>query len=112
LTEDFATFEKQFPVHNYGVDKGGHPIIGVHFGKWVIRKAAQNGQINHLIRYMIKTMLEEPRVRAEELSKASGKQNSRFVMLVDLSGYNLREHACLQCKPCFGFCLIILYILI
>ena len=66
-------------------------------GVWDLRRAVLAGETNQIIRYLDQ-MLEKVTTRAIELLPNSTNQVPLQVILVDVSGFNLRQHMCLSCK--------------
>jgi len=95
---------KLFPRTSEGVDKEGRPIFSLAFISWDIRKFMLAGKGAYLTRY-IDFLYEETATRIRTLANSTQSDITQWVLLVDMNGYNLRQHACLACLP-FYFDLI------
>ena len=71
-------------------------VVSFQFGKWNIRKIALAGKMPDL-RHYVNGMMEYGYSAARELTQTTGKDINQWIMLVDLKGYNLRQHACAAC---------------
>jgi len=98
LNEDFSEFEKKYPFNIEGVDKEGRPIQIAPAGQWRPRQAVLGGQLDKYNRFMIRSMLEIPFQKIQQLNAVSSDKNvSRYMLIFDMHGINAREHLCLQC---------------
>ena len=70
-------------------------VVETELGKWNIRQLALSGQGDRYTRY-INRMVEEA---LAQVRNSGSKNVTQFVMVVNLNGYNTRQHACLACIP-------------
>ena len=66
-------------------------------GKFRIRRIVRAGRINEAVRVVYKLM-EIATQKTQDASVATGRNITQAQMIMNLAGYNTREHACLQCK--------------
>jgi len=95
--ESFPQFEATYKTDLQARTRDKMPVVLFPYSSWDVRKAALAGQAKQLIRYMMKTCFEMPQLKAREEGQADGTNATRFVMLADLSGYNLRQQGCVRC---------------
>jgi hypothetical protein len=50
-----------------------------------------------LVRYLIRGLFEVPEQMARAEGQADGTNATQIVIVSDLAGYNLRQHACIRC---------------
>lgn len=95
--------EADFPFVTDVVTKEGQPVLVQSIGQWDIRKQVIAGKSERFVLCAMRTvevMHQKIRQRNEEVSlQGDAKQNvTSFILLVNLQGYNLRQHACFGCK--------------
>lgn len=92
---------RKFPYSLDARDKQGRPILIIPYNKWDIRKRmVAHGAIGRtqLARYNDQ-LLERGVVRIREgKNPITGKPVTQAVVLIDLNGYNRRQHGCAACK--------------
>jgi len=98
LEETFTDMELVgFKYYINQVDSEGNPVIYIPIGFWDARKAVISGKGQRIERFVYKMLVEaESKIRQKQ---KEGKEVTRFVILLDLKGFNLAQHACLQCLP-------------
>jgi len=94
--EKFPQFSG-FLYENRARDKEGRPVSLFAYSTWDTRKAAISGQMKLLVRYAIRSACEVPEQMARAEGQADGTNATQLVIVADLGGYNLRQHACIRC---------------
>lgn len=98
LEEDFSILEKQYPFIIDGQDRDGRPIIIFEFGRYDLRRIGIGGNMRQFLRYLDRYM-ELAVTKTRELAAAEPERNiSQAIMIIDLNGFNIRQHMCIQCK--------------
>jgi len=93
--KNMISMEKSFPINIDGVDKAGRPILNYILHKWDVRRFILAGKRDEYRRYQVYII---EKVTQKLLASAlSGKDVSQIVILIDLSGFNTRQHGCLPC---------------
>jgi len=101
LDEDFSQFERSYPFILDGHDKDGRPVIIFEFGKYDLRRIGISGNYNAFLRYLDRYMeLAVSKIR-EANAETPEKHISQAVMIIDLNGFNIRQHMCIQCLPIY-----------
>ncbi|CAL8080045.1 unnamed protein product [Orchesella dallaii] len=95
--EDWSDMVKDYPYHIGGFDKEGRPLGTVSIRDWDIRRAALQGKLPRLQRYMDKLM-DEISMKVVSL-RNEGKNVTRWVLLTNVEGFNIVQHACSSCTP-------------
>ena len=72
-------------------------VLFVKAGQFGLRRIVRQGKINQAVRVEYKLM-ETTLQQTREASISSGRNITQAQMIMNLAGYNTREHACLQCK--------------
>lgn len=93
--EDWSDFTKDYPYSVDGFDKDGRPVGTVSIGDWNIRRASVTGKLPRLQRYMDK-MMDEISMKVLRL-RSDGKNVTRWVLLTNVEGFNVVQHACPAC---------------
>ena len=57
-----------------------------------------SGKIELVVKRYQAYMYEKASAKIRESAKKSGKDVSQWILLTDLSGFNIRQHGCLSCK--------------
>ena len=87
-----------FEVGIKGKDKQGRPLFVVYYGSWDLRRVVLAGQGPKLQRYLSRAMESASQfVRAVNASNEA-KNITQVLFVLDGNGYNLKQHACVQCK--------------
>jgi len=94
--EDWSDMTKDYPYEVYGYDKEGRPVGTVSIATWDIRKAVMQGKMPRLQRYMSK-MLDEISLKVINLRKEGNTTVTRWVLLTNVEGFNVIQHACSSC---------------
>jgi len=97
LKEDFSTFSRTCPYHLRGHDTDGRPIVTFGLASCDLRKAVIAGDISKFERYT-GSILERCISAVNDLQK-SGKDIREGVAIMDVGGFNLRQHGCFRCVP-------------
>jgi len=92
LDEDWSDFRQRFPYDVNSVNKEGRPVLYYHYGIWDISQEASSGDYKRLVRYMTANMMEhaDSKVRSND-------DISQFDIIIDMEGYSLEKHGCVQC---------------
>lgn len=77
-------------------DKENRPICTVNLGAWDIRAAVVQGKLPRLTRYVDHFL--ETLVQKIFTAQESGVEVTRALFLIDLEGFNLKQHTCPSCK--------------
>ena len=93
--EDWSDMKKDYPYEIFGFDKAGRPVGTVSIRDWDIRRAHLQGKLERLQRYMDK-MLDEISLKVINM-RAEGKNITRWVLLTNVEGFNVIQHACSSC---------------
>ncbi|CAL8099387.1 unnamed protein product [Orchesella dallaii] len=93
-TEDFSDIADEYP-YLFSEDKQGQPVFIGFAGEWDIRNAVLTGRAQRVIRYMNKAL--EHGVKLITESQHQGKNVTRLNLLIDLDGFSVRQHGCVQC---------------
>jgi hypothetical protein len=64
-------------------------------GKWDFRQAILSGRRNKMLRYIYK-IVDDVDMRVQK-QQAQGKLVTRGNIIIDVEGYNLMQHGCVQC---------------
>ena len=72
------------------------PVVIVPVGSWDIRKIVLAGKTAQLDRLFIK-IFEKNAVKVRNISMKTGLV-TQGILILDESGFNVRQHACLACK--------------
>ncbi|ODM89746.1 SEC14-like protein 2 [Orchesella cincta] len=92
--EDFSDIADEFP-YTFTVDKQGQPVFIGFAGEWDVRGAVLTGRAQRVIRY-INQALEHGVKMVRDLQQ-EGKNVTRLNLIIDLDGFNIRQHGCVQC---------------
>ncbi|ODM94172.1 SEC14-like protein 2 [Orchesella cincta] len=95
--EDWSDMTKDYPYHIGGFDKENRPLGTVSIRDWDIRKTALQGKLPRLQRYMDKLM-DEISMKVVRL-RSEGMNVTRWVLLTNVEGFNVVQHACSSCTP-------------
>jgi len=79
-----------------GVDKAGRPIALQPFGKWNLKKYADEGKSDVVVRQYQRTYEEAIR-KAFSLAAETGKDIDQIYVLSDMDGYSQETHGCEGC---------------
>jgi hypothetical protein len=85
-----------YPWRVEGEDKLGRPIFYIAPARWDVRKVILAGQRDQVLRIWAQ-VVESAMQAVLKTRKESGKDINEIISIMDLHGYNLRQHACLQC---------------
>lgn len=74
-------------------------VLIFNLREWNIRKIILAGKTEQFFRCSMR-FFEIMTAKGREINKANGDDESlaQFTVLVDLKGYNLRQHGCVACK--------------
>jgi hypothetical protein len=97
--EDFSDIEKDYKYHLESRDKEGKPLLYVNGGNWDLRNIAVTGKRERFNRYIDKT-LDDACGLVRELGEKY-KNVSQGMMILNIDGFNLVQHGCIQCIPVF-----------
>jgi hypothetical protein len=89
-----------YPWRIEGHDKKGRPIVYWPAARWDARKVILAGQRDAFIRKHAQ-LVDTAMYAVLDARKATGKDIREFDLILDLHGYNLRQHACLLCFPTY-----------
>lgn len=92
--EDFSEIAEDYP-YVFTVDKQGQPAFIAFAGEWDIRNAVLTGRAARIIRYMNKAL--ESGARVIRQMQYAGKNITRLNLIIDLDGFNIAQHGCLNC---------------
>src|SRR5687768_11313959 len=95
LAEDFTDVENEISVVFQGEDKQGHPIAIFNVGAINLRKVAISGKIQKAIRYVY-SCVELVETVLRHISNDNTTLTRAF-FIIDLHGFNIRQHICGQC---------------
>ncbi|XP_021955529.1 SEC14-like protein 4 [Folsomia candida] len=93
--EDFGNLVYEYAYSTDGVDYEGRPVLALNAADWDIRRGILSGQKDHIIRWSLRAY-EIGNRRVRELQN-SGQNVTQFVMVCNFDGFNIIQHACLQC---------------
>jgi len=85
------------PPFHISVAKDLSPVLMWGPARWDIRRIILSGQREKLNRYIDK-MFETIYSRLRKVH-AEHKNVTQAIQILDLTNYNLRQHACVSCKP-------------
>jgi len=97
LSEDFSVFTKNYPFDVEGLDRQGRPVWISQIGKWDTRRIALSGLQDKFDRYRLYLQELMAKKMREENAKHPDQINFGYLAIVDLAGFNLRQHGCIQC---------------
>jgi hypothetical protein len=103
LSVDLSEVFKKNPYDIDGVDKEGGPVVIIPFtnDQWDIRKYTVSGQRQVLTRHWDQ-MLEKIALKLRQLGNSSTiREDVKGILIMDISGHNVRQHACLTCLPLY-----------
>jgi len=96
LSEDFSKLrESLYPIFLEGEDKTGRPVLAADASQWDVRGAVLAGlkeKAVRLIYYSIELQLKKIRDK-----QALGQNVTQMIAILDLSGYSIVQHGCLNC---------------
>jgi len=92
--------EKQMPYSLDGVSKEGNPVLIARAGQWDARRIVLSGKMTEGKRVVHK-ILEKCSKLTRDLTAMTKKNITQGIAVVDLSGYSIRQHACVQCVPIY-----------
>ncbi|XP_021952264.1 SEC14-like protein 4 [Folsomia candida] len=95
--EDWTKFKKQYPYYLSQYDKEGKPVLYLHPAAWDLRKIAISNDAKQFQRYIDKA-IDESWLKVYEY-QSKYENVTQGVLLVNMKGYNVVQHACLQCIP-------------
>jgi len=96
-SEDFSVFTKNYPFDVEGVDRQGRPVWISQIGKWDIRRITLSGLQDKYDRYILYLHELISKKMHERSEKHSDNVSYGFLVIIDLGGFNLRQHGCIQC---------------
>jgi len=95
--EDFSDLARDYKYYLESRTKDGKPTLYLNGGSWDFRNIALSGKREHFNRYIDK-ILDEACGLVRELGEKY-KNVSQGVLLLNMDGFNLIQHGCLQCVP-------------
>jgi len=99
LNEDFSVQKEHLPIYVDGEDKQGRPIIAADAGQWDVRRGVVSGLRDMATRFLYYVIEQQyKKIRDKQYM---GKNVTQIQVIVDLSGYNLVQHGCLNCIPLY-----------
>lgn len=101
LNQNFTRWEKLFPFIISGFDKKDGPVYYILASTYDIRKSVIAGHYNTL--ELLFDRSYELAVRtAVKLYETKGQNSGmELTLILDLTGFNVRQHACAACLPIF-----------
>jgi len=88
---------KNYPFDIEGVDREGRPVWFSQVGKWDLRRIQLSGQQNKYNRYRLYLSELIAKKMREKNENHPDQINYGFLIVVDLGGFNLRQHGCILC---------------
>jgi len=99
LNEDWSDLEQSYRYYLEGRDTEGKPLLYVNGGVWDLRQVVISGNRDRFNRY-IDRALEDACTLVRKLGEEY-KNVSQGILIVNMDGFNLVQHGCLQCITVF-----------
>ena len=73
-----------------------YTVFTLHLISWDIRRFMLAGKGAYLVRY-IDYLFEKTATRIRDLANSTQTDITQWILIIDMNGYNVRQHACLAC---------------
>lgn len=103
LNDTDLNCDADFPIVTDVITKDGQPVLMQDLGRWDFRKQVISGKSERFVLCGLRTvevMQKKILLQNEEIARSGQLRGNvtSYIMLVNLQGFNLRQHGCFQCE--------------